>query len=212
MRQRGTSDVTTVILVRHGRSTWNEERRWQGQADPPLSDAGKAQARRVAERLRSEPIAAIYSSDLRRALETAQIIGGFLKLEPRPEPRLREIDLGEWAGLTGEEIAARYPEQWQAWTNYENIRPGGGETFDEMQRRVMAALREITAAHPGETVCVVTHGGAVYAILGHVLGLERGPRLFKDLPPNRNTAVTILHFRDNEAELSLIMDAGHLDE
>lgn len=210
MSQREANSATTVILVRHGQSIWNEERRWQGQADPPLSDVGRAQARRVAERLRAEPIAALYSSDLRRALETAQIIGERLGLEPRPDSRLRELDLGAWSGLTGEEIARREPEQWQAWVNYEDIRPGGGETFGEMQQRAMAALREIIAAHPSETVCVVTHGGIVYAVLGHVLGLERGPRLFEDLPPNRNTAITILHFKDNEAEPSLIMDASHL--
>ena len=208
MRDKGT----TVILVRHGQSTWNEICRWQGQADPPLSDAGRAQACRVAERLRSEPITALYTSDLRRAFETAQIIGQALGLEPRPDRRLRELNVGVWAGLTAEEIAARYPEQWQGWRNYEEVRPGGGETFSEMQQRAVAALEEIIAAHPGEAVCAVTHGGPIYAILSHALGLKRGPELFEGLPPNRNTAVTILRFQDGKAEPRLLMDASHLDE
>lgn len=197
--------------MRHGQSTWNEARRWQGQADPPLSELGRAQARRVAERLRAEPITALYASDLRRALETAQIIGEQLGLEPRPDPRLRELDLGAWSGLTGEEIAVRFPEQFRAWQAHEAVRPGGGELFDEMQERAVKAVQEIVAAHPGETVCIVTHGGVVYALRGHVLGIPRGPELFEGLPRNRNTAVTVLRFQDGRAELRLLMDTAHLE-
>ena len=205
-------DTVTVILVRHGQSTWNETNRWQGQADPPLSDLGRAQARRVAQRLRSEPISALYASDLRRAFETAQIIGQTLGLELQAEPRLRELDVGTWAGLTREQIAERYPEQWQAWRAYEEKRPGGGETFGEMQQRAASALDDIIAAHYTKTVCLVTHGGVVYAIRGHVLGLKMGAKLFEGLPPNRNTAVTIFNFQHGRGELRLLMDASHLDD
>ena len=211
MRNLG-DDGTTVVLVRHGQSTWNEMRRWQGQADPPLSDLGREQACRVAERLRSESISALYASDLRRALKTAQIIGQTLGLQPRAEPRLQELDVGAWAGLTGEEIADGFPQQWQAWRNYQEIRPGGGETFEEMRQRAVDALKEIVAAHPGETVCAVTHGGVIFALRGHALGLEMGPELFEGLPPNRNTAVTILRFQDGRAEIRLLMDASHLED
>jgi len=205
-------DGTTVILVRHAESTWNEMRRWQGQADPPLSNAGRDQARRVAERLCGEPITALYASDLRRAFETAEIIGAMLGLEARAEPRLRELDLGAWAGLTSEEIAVSFAEQFQAWQEHKVVRPGGGELFDEMQQRAVEAVQEIVAAHPGETVCAVTHGGVVYALRGHTLGIQRGPALFEGLPHNRNTAITILHFQDGRAELRLLMDAGHLQD
>lgn len=205
-------DATTVILVRHGQSTWNEARRWQGQADPPLSELGRVQARRVAARLRAEPITALYASDLRRALETAQIIGEVLGLEPQPEPRLRELDLGAWAGLTSEEIAVHFPEQFRAWQEHKAVRPGGGELFDEMQQRAVEAVQEIVAAHPGETVCLVTHGGIVYALRGHVLGIRRGPALFEGLPHNRNTAITVLRFRDGSAAIELLMDASHLED
>ena len=204
--------ATTVILVRHGASTWNEVKRWQGQGDPPLGELGQSQARRVAERLRPEPITTLYASDLQRALETAQIIGQTLGLEPQVEPRLRELDVGVWSGLTLEEIGERHPEQFKSWQNYEEIRPGGGELFAEMQQRSVAALEEIIAAHPGETVCAVTHGGIVYAIRGHVLGLRMGAKMFRELPPNRNTALTIVRYQDGEAELLLIMDASHLDD
>ena len=206
------NEATTVILVRHGESTWNEAGRWQGQGDPPLSDTGREQARVVAQRLRGEPVAALYASDLRRAAETAEIIGQALGVRPQPEPRLRELDVGAWSGLTVEEIAERFPGQFQSWQNYEDIRPGGGEMFREMQQRAAVALEEISSAHPGQTVCLVTHGGIVYALRGHALGQELGAGLFRGLPPNLNTAVTTLQLRDGTWRVGLLMDASHLDE
>ena len=205
-----TDQATTIVLVRHGESTWKGL--WKGQGDPPLSDLGKTQARIVAERLRSEPMSALYTSDLRRAGETAEIIGGALDLQPQPEPRLRELDVGAWSGLTRDEIAERYPEQLRAWRKHEEVRPGGGETFGEMRQRAVAALEEIVAAHTGETICLVTHHGVVHALRGHALGLELGAELFRGLPPNRKTAITILRFEDGRAEVQLLMDASHLDE
>ncbi|HUW11946.1 MAG TPA: histidine phosphatase family protein [Anaerolineae bacterium] len=207
-----TDLATIVILVRHGQSTWNAAGRWQGQGDPPLSDVGREQARVVAQRLRGEPIAALYASDLRRAAETAEIIGQTIGLRPQLDPRLRELDVGGWSGMTIEEIAERFPEQYRAWRNYEDVRPGGGEMFREMRQRAAAALEQIAGAHPGRTVCLVTHGGIVYALRGHALGQGLGPELFQGLPPNRNTAVTTLHLEDGTWRVGQLMDAGHLDE
>jgi len=204
-----TDMATTVILVRHGESTWAGL--WKGQGDPPLSDKGREQARIVAQRLRSEPIAALYTSDQRRAAKTAEIIGQSLDLQPQPDPRLRELDVGAWSGLTVEEIAERFPDQFRAWGKYEDIRPGGGEMFREMRQRATAALQEIAGAHPGQTVCLVTHGGVVYALRGHAAGLELGFELFRGLPVNRNTAVTTLHLQDGTWRVGLLMDASHLD-
>ena len=207
-----TDLATIVILVRHGQSTWNAAGRWQGQGDPPLSDAGREQARIVAQWLRGEPIAALYASDQRRAAETAEIIGQTIGLHPQPDPRFRELDVGGWSGLTIEEIAERFPEQYQAWQNYEDVRPGGGEMFREMQQRAAAALEEIARAHTGQTVCLVTHGGIVFALRGHALGQKLGPELFRGLPPNRNTALTTLHLQDGTWRVGLLMDATHLDD
>jgi probable phosphoglycerate mutase len=132
-------------------------------------------------------------------------------VQPQLEPRLQELNVGTWSGLTVEEITERYPEQFQAWQAYREVRPGGGETFGEMRQRAVAALEEIIAAHPGQTVCMVTHSGIVYALRGHALGLDLGAALFQGLPPNRNTAITTLHFQDGGAEVQLVMDASHLD-
>jgi len=209
-RRPSPGQTTTVFLVRHAESTWNAENRWQGQADPPLSESGRAQARLVAQRLRAEPISALYASDLSRALETAQAIGRALHLPPRPEPRLREIDLGVWAGLTRQEIAARYPEEFQAWSEHKPVRAGGGETFPEMQQRIVSVLEEIVAAHPGETIAVVTHGGAITALRSHIQGIPMSAELFEGVPPNRNTAVTVVRHHNGQPEITLLMDAGHL--
>jgi broad specificity phosphatase PhoE len=200
---------TTIILVRHGESTWFG--RWKGQGDPPLSEAGRDQALLVAERLALEPIAALYCSDLLRAAETAQIVGEHLGLTPQADRLLRELDVGEWSGLTREEIAERFPVEYAAWRNYDSVRPPGGETFDEMQVRAVASLQDLLAAHPGQTVCVVTHGGVVFALRGHVLGIPRSAELFANLPPNRNTALTVLRYNGDQGEVVTLMDASHLD-
>lgn len=208
--RRRPEQATTVILVRHAESTWNADNRWQGQADPPLSEAGREQARLVAERLRTQPVSALYSSDLSRALETAAVIGQALGLLARPEPRLREIDLGSWAGLTRQEIAERYPEEFRAWSEHKPVRAGGGETFLEMQARLEGILREIVAAHPGEAVAVVTHGGAITALRSAIQGIPMSAELFEGVPPNRNTAVTVVRYQDGQPEITLLMDAVHL--
>ena len=102
--------MTTILLVRHGETDWNLERRWQGHIDRPLNDVGRAQARALADRLDSEPFAAVYSSDLARARETAEIVAAAHGLPVHLDPRLREADVGEWSGLTADEIERRYPE------------------------------------------------------------------------------------------------------
>ena len=152
--------ATTLLVARHGETDWNLERRWQGHAESDLSAKGRAQAQALGEQLRGRGIDAIYSSDLRRARDTAGIVGGELGLPVRVEQALREVDVGEWSGLTTDEIEARYPE------GAARRRSGGtgweqGESVDAMSARIAAALVELAAAHDGETVLVVTHGGPI---------------------------------------------------
>ena len=119
---------TTLLLLRHGETEWNLSGRWQGQAaDTPLTDLGREQARIVAGRLRAYPIRAIYSSDLLRAFETAQIVGQRLGLAPIAEPALRESDIGAWTGLTWADITERFPDQVAAMYAGQEVRRGGGE-------------------------------------------------------------------------------------
>ena len=154
--------MTTLIVARHGETDWNFERRWQGHSDTPLNETGRAQARGLAASLAGRGIEAVYSSDLARARETAEIVAATLGLEVRLDPRLREVDVGEWSGLTSTEVEQRYPD------GHRERREGGtgwttGEPFDAMGARVLAALGAIAQETPGSVVLVVTHGGPLRA-------------------------------------------------
>lgn len=165
--------MTTLILVRHGNTEWNGLRRAQGHADIALDDIGRAQAEAAADELAGLPVAAVYTSDLTRALDTARAIAQRHGLEVSVDPDLREIDQGEWTGLTTEEIKARWPELWGPARHY-SARPGG-ESPDALQQRALGALRRIVAAHPEGTVVVVSHGGTIRTLSAAALGYE-GPR------------------------------------
>lgn len=162
--------MTTLLLARHGETDWNSEHRWQGHADRPLNERGREQARELAASLAERRIDAIYASDLLRARETAEIVGAVVGLPVLLDANLREVDVGEWSGLVHTEIESRYPEGFRRW---EQGRHGWveGESYDEMGVRVVAALLRIAAAHPGETVLVVSHGGAIRASQAAAAGL-----------------------------------------
>jgi broad specificity phosphatase PhoE len=153
---------TTIVLVRHGETDWNRERRFQGHADTHLNDVGRRQALELAEALRDERLGAVYTSPLRRASDTARIVADALGLDVRELAALREIDVGDWQGLTVDEIRARYPERvdvaWRSgWRN--------GETHEQLADRVVPALLELARRHPGERVLGVTHAGPIRAAL-----------------------------------------------
>lgn len=147
--------------MRHGQSTWNASGRWQGQADPPLSDLGELQARHAAAAVGSVDL--VVASDLERAHRTALIISEQIGVGPvMIEPNLRERDAGEWSGLTRAEIEQRWPGYLD-----DERRPPGYEPDDELLERTMGALKRIHAGYEGADVLVVTHGGVVYAIERH---------------------------------------------
>ncbi|HEX6548925.1 MAG TPA: histidine phosphatase family protein [Candidatus Dormibacteraeota bacterium] len=163
--------LSRLLLIRHGQSTWNDERRIQGQLDPPLSDLGREQARRLAERLAGGQYEALYTSDLARARATAEAVGAAVGLEPIPTPELREVALGEWEGLTREQLVAGYPEAWARWQSEPSWDlPPGGEGADLFEARVARAVEEIFARHPQQEVLVVAHGGVIQVALGRLLG------------------------------------------
>ena len=152
--------MTTFLLVRHGETDWNFERRVQGHADRPLNETGRAQARALAEELAGEPIDAVYSSDLVRAHETARVVAERRGLPVTAVRDLREKHFGSWEGLTDQEVLARFPEARRGhW--------GDGESTAEVNARVVGALRRIAESHPDGRVLVVTHGGPLRAVLHH---------------------------------------------
>jgi 2,3-bisphosphoglycerate-dependent phosphoglycerate mutase len=162
--------MTTVLLVRHGETDWNNEQRWQGHADQPLNDAGRAQARKLAEALAGREIRAVHASDLARARETAEIVADALGLPVELDAGLREVDVGDWTGRLVGEIERDDPEAFRRW---QDGRQGwqGGESYDEMGERMVAAVLRIASRHPGEAILVVTHGGSIRACRAAAAGL-----------------------------------------
>ncbi|MFN0092800.1 MAG: histidine phosphatase family protein [Acidimicrobiales bacterium] len=153
--------MTQLLLVRHGQSEWNAIGRWQGQADPPLSDLGRRQARAAAGSVGA--LDAIVSSPLARARETAQILSDALGVGPvLIELDLAERAAGEWTGLTRPEIEERYPGYLGS-----SRRPPGYEGEDELLARARRAIGRIHAELEGASVLVVTHGGVIYSLVRH---------------------------------------------
>jgi probable phosphoglycerate mutase len=187
--------VTTILLARHGETDWNSERRWQGQADRPLNEVGREQARELAETLTDRAIDVVYSSDLLRAHETALIVGKRLGLPVSVDAGLREVDVGDWSGRVHSEIEGLDPDGYRRW------REGGkgwagGESYEEMGERVVAAVLQLAARHPGETVLIVTHGGSIRACRATAAGLDYAASRVSAIGSVANCEVAELHVAD----------------
>jgi broad specificity phosphatase PhoE len=164
--------VTTVLLARHAETDWNREKRWQGLTDLSLNEGGREQARALAVKLEAVPFSAVYASDLRRAYETALIVAERKGLTVTPMRELREVDVGSWTGLSRDEIKERFPDAYRAVRRRTGRGWEGGETYAEMGRRVLEALRWIARQHPDDAVLVVTHSAPIRAVRAHALGLD----------------------------------------
>jgi broad specificity phosphatase PhoE len=162
--------ATTILLARHGETDWNAERRFQGHADPPLNERGVTQASDLARKLAHVHLDAVYASDLRRASETARIVVEGRPLSVTELRDLREVDVGEWSGLSAGEIEQRDPDGLRRW-RHGTAGWRGGETFEETRERIVGALHRLAEAHPGETLLVVSHGAAIRAALAHARGV-----------------------------------------
>jgi broad specificity phosphatase PhoE len=162
--------MTRFYLVRHGATEWNINKRAQGQADVPLTAEGRVQADEAAERLAKVHLDAVYSSDLSRARDTAEEIAKPHDLDVIEDPDLREIDQGDWTGLTTDEIRERWPDRWGPARHY-NARPGG-ESPQQVRTRALAALERIAEKHPDGEVAIVSHGGTIRWISAEALGYD----------------------------------------
>jgi len=185
--------VTTVYLARHGESDWNAANRFQGHSDRPLTQLGRQQAEALADELTAiAELSAIYTSPLRRALDTAAVVGARTGLEPIRLRDLQEVDVGAWAGLSRSEVEARFPAEFRRWLD------GGegwvdGESYAAMSARVLAALLLAADAHRDEQILVVSHGGPIRAIQAAAAGLDvHAYRKLHRVEPNaRLSRVTI---------------------
>jgi broad specificity phosphatase PhoE len=199
--------VTTILIARHGQSDWNQEKRWQGHADRPLTERGREQAQALADRLAHIVLDAVYSSDLQRARDTAAVVAESQGLELRQLPDLREVDVGSWSGLTRAEAEERFPEGFARWRDGY---PGwkDGETYEAMTERVLRAVDEIAAEHAGGRVLVVSHGGPIRAMHAAALGLDvHAYRRLRPVEPNaRLSAVCFV-----DGKLTELCPAGEID-
>jgi broad specificity phosphatase PhoE len=164
--------VTRLWLVRHGQTDWNLQGRYQGQADPPMNAAGWDQARMLVPLLAGIPIAAIYSSDLQRAVDTASVVADHLGLPVMRHAGLREVRLGRWEGMLFTDIQAEYADEWlDRQRDPLHARPPEGESLAEVAERVSAAADAIARAHPGADVLIVAHGLSLATLLCRGRGL-----------------------------------------
>ncbi len=178
--------MTTLLLVRHGETDWNREGRWQGHSNTHLNDLGREQARRVARELPHVDV--MYSSDLARARETAEIIASELGLPVQVDARLRERSFGAWEGLNADEIEARFAEAHALWRAGEGPGADDAEAFDAFGARVGSFLDDVLERHPNETVLIVAHGGSMRVIHALASGLDY-VRDHRSIPGVANCAV-----------------------
>jgi probable phosphoglycerate mutase len=204
-------EATRIIAIRHGETAWNVDSRIQGQLDIGLNDKGRQQARRVGEALASEPITAVYSSDLGRAHETAQSIAEAAGIPVVPDEGLRERGFGMFEGKTFDEIHQTWPEHAQNWRRRipEWKPPDGGESLLELRERVTRTITALAARHPGEQIVVVAHGGVLDALYRVATGQEvNSPRTW-ELP---NGAINRLLWTPQGLTLVGWSDTQHLDK
>ena len=175
--------MTKLLLVRHGETDWNRDGRWQGGSDTRLNDLGREQSRALAEQLDGE-IDVLYSSDLARARETAEIVAARLGLEVRLDPRLRERGFGSWEGLTTIEIEERFADAHRRWLAGEGAGADDAEAFEDFSARVEDFLSDVLRLHPGEDVLVISHGGSIRVIHALAAGVDyvRDHKLIPGVP------------------------------
>ena len=187
--------MTTLLLVRHGETDWNRDGRWQGHSDTHLNEVGRGQAAQVAEEL--DDIDVVYSSDLARALETAEIVAVRLGLDVRVDERLRERRFGAWEGKSSAEIEREFADAHARWLAGEGPGADDAEAFADFAARIHGFLEEALARHPDETVLVVAHGGSIRVIHALAAGLDY-VRDHRSIPGVPNCTVARYAARDGK--------------
>jgi len=201
-------DRTQVIIVRHGQTQWNIKGVRQGHLDSGLTEKGIAQAKALGARLARESFTALYSSDLGRALQTAEMIATLTRHSIITDARLRERHLGVFQGLSGDEIKEKFPEEYRLHRSLgpHYVIPGGESAAQQVERNV-AYLNELGENHIGETIVVVTHGGVVSGLFRHTLSIPfDAPRRFEFV----NASLNLFTYEDGHWMLRTWGDVSHL--
>jgi broad specificity phosphatase PhoE len=204
--------ITRLFLVRHGATAATEEDRFSGSSGAELSEQGRWQAARLGERLAHLEIAAIYSSPLSRALETARIVGGHCRLEPVTREGLKEIGHGHWEGMKRRDVEREFTAEYAAWeADPFTFAPDGGESGVAVLARTLPVIRDIVTSHLGSQVLVVSHKATLRLILSSLLAFD--PRGFRDRLDQSPACLNVVDFRDPaRARLMLFNDTSHYAE
>lgn len=200
----------TVLVIRHAEAEGNAERRFIGQTDVGLSALGRRQAESLTRRLRTMPVTRILSSDLRRTTATVSPLAEQLGLEVETDPRWREIANGEWSGLLADEIAVLWPDAWKRYVGGEDVHRPGGERWEDVRIRAIAAFEELAAELREEDLAVVsTHGGPGLALALWAAGISSNGSVFRGpLGPLVNASITTIGLPG--PRLLGVNDVGHL--
>ncbi len=197
-----------LFFIRHGQTVWNHSGRYQGITDVPLSDFGRRQAQSLVPYFDKVEVDAVYASDLSRARDTAFPLAKSKGLDMQVISALREIDFGDWEGLTYEEITARWPGAIEhMYSHPDTLKIQNGESFADVQERSYAALRKILAERDGQTIAVISHGGTIRCLLCALLGLDL--HLAWNFKQD-NTNVTEVHYYGQRNLLALLNDTHHV--
>ena len=203
------NDHTRIFLVRHGATVLTAEDRFAGSTNVQLSDEGRGQASRLAERLRPAKINAVYASPLDRTMETARILAAPHGLEVKPCDGMREISHGHWEEMTRKEVDQKYPQEAAEWEKDPyTFAPSGGESGLAVTARALPALMEILRAHTNQKILVVSHKATIRLLLSSLLGFD--PRRYRDNLDQSPAALNIVDFKDpTRARLTLFNDISH---
>jgi broad specificity phosphatase PhoE/ribonuclease HI len=200
---------TRLILVRHGSTEHSADQRFSGRNDLPLNEAGQAQAAALAGRAGSfGSVSAVVSSPLRRAQQTAEAIAGVLGLPVATRAELAEVDFGSWEGLTFAEVRRSWPAELDAWLASPDVAPPGGESFSAAAQRVRRGRDAVLAAHPGQTVVVVTHVTPIKSLVR--LALEAPPISLFRIHLDTASVSRVDYYSDGNCSVGLLNDTSHL--
>jgi broad specificity phosphatase PhoE len=201
--------ATRLFLVRHGATQLSAEDRFAGSTDVDLSDEGRAQASRLAERLRDDRVVAVYCSPLRRTRDTAAALATPHGVEPIEDAGLREIDHGHWEGLTRSEVESRFHDEYARWEEDPfTFAPEGGECGLDVMARSLPVIRRIVETHRGQNVVVVSHKATIRLVISSLLGFDA--RGYRDRLDQAPACLNVLDFKDPvRARLMLFNDVSH---
>ena len=201
--------MTRIILVRHGETTWNIEGRYQGQEDTPLSERGLKQGQLLAEGLRNIPIDLAISSPLKRSYQTCKFCADLHKLPVATDDRLLEINHGSWEGVLAVDIQNQYPVEFAQWHSEPEkvVMPGGGESLEDVRKRVRAAFDEYVVKYPDKTILVAAHDAVNKAIICDILGL--GMEHFWQIKQD-NTCINVLEYNEGVWRTVLLNSTNHM--